>query len=72
MSGKGTLHTGSVAYRLREFFAENPDEELDYAGVRAKFNCSDGAARCAVMKLTKRGVLESAHVIRLPGKGRAS
>lgn len=72
MSGKGTLHTGSVAYRLREFFAENPDEELDYDGVKAKFSCSDSAARSAVQALTKRGVLESAHVIRLPAKGRAS
>lgn len=61
---KGQLREGSVASKIRRFFDASPDEELDYEAVKAKFECTDSAARCAVMKLKKRGLVEAVHIIR--------
>lgn len=72
MSGKGTLHRGSLLSRVLEFFAENPDEELDYDSLTAKFGVSYLTARRTVSRATRRGDLESVHVIRPKAKGRAS
>lgn len=62
----------SLMASLRRFFADNPDEELSYRDIAAKFDTTVEYARDAVKLLKDRGELESIHVIRLPSKGRAS
>lgn len=59
----------SVQDRLSQFFADNPDEELSYDDITAKFNCSRGTAEQAVSRLKADRLLESVHVIRLRTKG---
>lgn len=64
-----SMRPGSVAFRLHEFFERNPEEELSYTDITAKFSCSDATAADAVSKLRQARVLESVHVIRLRAKG---
>jgi DNA-binding IclR family transcriptional regulator len=59
----------SFRSRLLDYFARNPDEELSYAGVVAKFGISEKSARNIVPSLARQGLLESVHVIRLRSKG---
>lgn len=58
----------SLMQRLVRFFKENPDEELTYPDICAKFGCSYGGAKNAVFNLRQEGALECAHVIRKPPK----
>lgn len=58
--------------KLMAYFEANPEEELTYADLVAKFGVSIRAARACVDRMTPTGELESVHVIRLSTKGRAS
>ena len=42
---------GSLKSRIRQFFVENPEEELSYHDIAVKFDCSPEAARFAVREL---------------------
>lgn len=57
--------------RLLAFFMANPDEELSFADICAKFDVGISNARYAVDALGRDGHVESVHVVRLNGKGRA-
>jgi len=59
----------SLVVRVRSYYANNPEEELTYAGVTAKFGCTYETARKVVSALVAVGCLESVHVIRLRTKG---
>jgi hypothetical protein len=50
--------------KLRDFFAQNPDEELSYGDVMAKFGCSHGNLRTTVSRLVANGEIEVLHVVR--------
>lgn len=59
-------HEDSVIGRIERYFRENPEEELSYADIAAKFGVSIGYARTAVLKAADAaGKLESVHVVRL-------
>ena len=62
----------SLTQRVRQFFAENPDEELTYEDMAAKFDVPVNYCREVVRALKTKGEIESVHVIRNPRKGRAS
>ena len=59
----------SMTTLLRKFFADNPDEELTYPMLMAKFDCTYDAAHNAVKVLARHGEIESVHVIRTRAKG---
>ena len=64
----------SLAARILAYFAANPDEELTYADIAAKFEVSQELARRTVRDLMDgraKAVLESVHIVRLKAKGRA-
>ncbi len=75
MSGIRHVPDGSTRYRgfssdslenrIRQFFLNNPDEELSYMDMATKFDCSRDSARNAVAELRKAGMLESLHVVRM-------
>lgn len=58
--------------RVRKFFEDNPDEELSYKAIMAKFGCTMWTARKCVYELAEAGYLESVHVIRRRVKGIAT
>jgi len=62
---------GALPYRLREFFQENPDEELTKRNACDKFDCRIEALERALMYLRVVGELEYVSVIRARAKGRA-
>lgn len=66
------LIRGAFPDKLLEFFVNNPDEELTYDDIAAKFDVNRHQAMNAVNRLHQAGKLESVHVVRLPQKGRAS
>ena len=70
-----TLYRGftsdSLENRIRQFFLNNPDEELSYIDMAVKFGCSRDSARNAVAELRKGGLLESLHIVRVPAHKRA-
>lgn len=41
----------SLTNRIRQWFINNPDEELSYHDIAVKFDCSPEAARFAVREL---------------------
>ena len=43
-------HPG-VAPRLRQFFIDNPDEELSISDIMTKFECSNASARQAIKEV---------------------
>jgi hypothetical protein len=54
---------GSMA-RMRRFFEANPEEELTYEDVRAKFDLSDRTAYARVQEAIEEGWLRRETVIR--------
>jgi hypothetical protein len=56
--------------RIREFFQNNPEEELDYEAMVAKFSITKQYAHEVVKQLKREGVVEAVYVIRNPSKGR--
>lgn len=62
-------HADGLPAKLKAFFEANPDEELTYALIVAKFDISPETAREAVGRLCREGELESFHVIRPKAKG---
>lgn len=63
------VRTPSLTARVRAYFEANPDEELDYRGIVAKFGCTLLMARKVVYQLSEVGAVESVHVIRRREKG---
>jgi hypothetical protein len=59
----------SLKLRVKRFYADNPEEELTYPALMAKFSCSKWAARWIVRTLVEEGECESVHVIRLRVQG---
>ena len=64
-----TQRKSGLGVRIERFFLSNPDEELTYVQIAAKFDCTVCAARWAVKELIKRKDIESVHVIRSRSKG---
>jgi hypothetical protein len=62
-------HGQGLGARITAFFRDNPDEELTYPIIAAKFGCSVPSARFAVKQLVKERTIESLHVVRLRVKG---
>ncbi|WP_428414413.1 hypothetical protein [Methylibium sp.] len=62
----------SLAARIRKFFLDNPDEEMTYELLTAKFGAHHQTVRDAVRVLRDEGLLEALHVVRRVEKGRAS
>lgn len=62
----------SVRQRVRQFFVDNPDEELTYEEMAAKFDTTINHCRELVKALKDEGLIESVHVIRNRSKGTAS
>ena len=58
-----------LATRVRQFFADNPDEELTLDDMAAKFDASLVSCRSAVKDLVREGGIESVHVVRARSKG---
>ena len=56
---------GSVVDKLQAYYKANPGEELSYADICDKFDCSYRTAYNAVDKLKTTGRYEVAHVVRL-------
>ena len=63
------MRPGSVVARMKRYFEENPEEELSYPDVCAKFSCSYKAAADAVRQLRYSKLLECVTVIRTRKKG---
>lgn len=61
----------SAQSRLRQFFIDNPDEELGFKDAAEKLGVPVRTVRAAVKELRAEGVIESVHVIRRAEKGRA-
>lgn len=60
----------NLKYRVKCFFAANPEEELTPAEFRIKFNCTEHARRWLMGELGgEHGELESVHVVRLRTSG---
>lgn len=59
----------SLFSRLRQFYEDNPDEELSFADAALKFGATRRNVESVVEQLRKLGVLESVHVIRRREKG---
>ena len=78
MSGIRHVPAGSTQYRgftsdslenrIRQFFVNNPSEELTYQDMALKFDCTPNSARNAVGELRKAGMLESLHVVRMSAR----
>ena len=56
--------TISMTGAVRQFFTDNPDEELTPPQVRAKFNLSQSQFYEVMKTLAAEGLLESVHVVR--------
>ena len=65
----GQFSQTSVRGKLRTFFEQNPDEELERSMVHAKFGKGKWNAADAIAVLVKEGFLESVHVVRRKAKG---
>lgn len=50
--------------RCRDFFAANPNEELSYADIAAKFGVTKKSAEWMVVRLVQKGIVQRIHVIR--------
>ena len=68
----GTIKPDSKVGRIRAFFAANPDEELTYSDIMAKFGLTHVESRKAVKLLRDRKQLETVHVIRATPAARVS
>lgn len=62
----------SLTARIRRFFVENPDEEMTYELLAAKYDAPIYTVRDIVKHLREAGIVESLHVIRNRSKGIAS
>lgn len=60
---------GSIVDKLQAFYKSNPGEELSYADICDKFDCSYRTAVNAVDRLKNTGRYEVAHVVRLRSVG---
>jgi hypothetical protein len=58
------VNTG-LTERLRQFYAENPDEELTLQDIMVKFGCAYDTAKRMVSCLKRDGVLRAHHVYRV-------
>ncbi len=58
----------SLATRLRQFFIDNPDEELTYADIAIKFDVPQHSVATTIGRLRKQGRVETAcfYVVRRP------
>ena len=69
-----TYNPTTLPERIMAFFRDNPDEELSYGDMAAKFGVPKERVREVVYGLMAgraKGVLESVQVVRLKAKGRA-
>jgi AraC-like DNA-binding protein len=58
------IKTGLYA-QVRQYFIDNPDEELTYEAIMIKFDVTKRSAFRVVYALTELGMLEHVHVVRL-------
>lgn len=64
-----TIVRPNLVVRVRTYYQSNPDEELTYQAIVAKFGCTLWTARRTVYVLIEQGFLESVHVVRKREKG---
>lgn len=58
------IHPGSLTHKVRQFFLDNPEEELTTADVALKFGCTRVQAEQAVNYLRGRKEVSTQYVIR--------
>lgn len=63
------MQADSVVGRMKRFFEKNPEEDLSYRDICAKFSCSYAAAADAVKQLRYSRLLECVTVVRTRKKG---
>lgn len=66
------IRTGeALDRRILAYFEANPDEELSFGDIAAKFSTSEQYACQMARRLLERGELEHVNVLRLPPSARA-
>lgn len=59
-------HAESLASRLCQFFADNPDEELTYEDIAVKFGAKPDSISTTIGRLRSSGKVDAAFVVRGP------
>ena len=64
MSRQNIYIADSLQNRIRQFFLNNPDEELTYKDMAIKFDCTPDAAKTAIRELKNHssGAFETVHI----------
>ena len=60
----------TMTNQIRCFLTENPDVEMTFHEIRQRFGIDKPRANDIVRNLTKEGVIESVHLVRVRPKGR--
>lgn len=55
---------GSMTNRVRQFFADNPDEELTVVDLCRKFDVTKAQAHVICQELAKQGAIEKMFIVR--------
>lgn len=65
---KHRTYNGTICKRaqIRQFFEDNPTEELSYKDLLTKFDLNPASARNMLHELRAEGSVESLYVIRKP------
>ena len=62
----------SMTNRIRCFLTQNPEVELTFRQIREQFDIDKPRANDIIRNLTKEGIIESIHVVRVRPKGRVA
>jgi hypothetical protein len=65
------LQPDSLQGRIRQFFTDNPDEELGYSDIAIKMGCTPVQAARAVVGLKRMKLVETMFVVRRKRGGAA-
>ena len=60
----------SMTNRIRRFLTDNPEVEMTFRQIREQFNIDKPRANDIIRNLTKEGIIESVHVVRVRPKRR--
>ena len=60
----------SKTNQIRRFLTQNPHVELTFCQIRKQFDIDKPRANDIIRCLTKEGIIESIHVVRVRPKGR--
>ena len=62
----------TMTNQIRRFLTENPEVELTFHQLRKRFGIDKPRANDIVRNLTKEGIIESIHLVRVRPKGRSA